>query len=90
MEQLTVRAAPHGELGLFFCLFWATGAAIGGLTSITTAWLTQRTDRPNRDLGELRTLAHQGGMNFLLEFGKACRRDLGMCGEKRRAAPSRG
>lgn len=138
-------------LSAFFGLL---GATIGGVTSITTAWLTQRTERrenyrhaerakrealygdfiseasrlygdalshekddvtdlvqlyaiigklrlltgrevvtaaevaldvitatylaPNRDLRELRTLAHEGGMNFLLEFGEACRRDLGM------------
>jgi hypothetical protein len=138
-------------LSAFFGLL---GATIGGLTSIMTAWLTQRTERrennrraektkrealygdfiveasrlygdalshekddvtslvqlyaivakmrlftsrevvtaaetamdvitatylaPNRDLRELRTLAHEGGMNFLLEFGEACRRDLAL------------
>ena len=138
----------------FSAFFGLLGAAIGGLTSITTAWLTQRTERrenyrhaerakrevlyadfiseasrlygdalshekddvtslvqlyaiigklrlltsrevvtaaeramdvitatylaPNRDLWELRALAHEGGMNFLLDFGEACRKDLAM------------
>jgi hypothetical protein len=132
--------------------FGLLGATIGGVTSITTAWLTQRTERrenyrhsqlskreelysdfineasrlygdalshekddvtslvqlyaiigklrlfasapvvsaaenamdtitatylaPNRDLRELRMLAKEGGMNFLLEFGEACRTDF--------------
>jgi hypothetical protein len=145
----------------FSAFFGLLGATIGGLTSITTAWLTQRTERrenyrhaekakretlygdfiseasrlygdalshekddvtslvqlyaiigklrlfasrdvlvaaetamdaitatylaPNRNLRELQVLAHEGGMNFLLEFGEACRRDL----EMDIAAPSR-
>jgi hypothetical protein len=143
--------ANSAYLSAFFGLL---GATIGGLTSIATAWLTQRTERrennrradktkretlygdfiveasrlygdalshekddvtslvqlyaivakmrlftsrevvtaaetamdvitatylaPNRDLRELRTLAHEGEMNFLLEFGEACRRDLAL------------
>ncbi len=31
---------------------------------------------PNRSLHEIRTLAMEGRMNFLLEFGEACRADL--------------
>lgn len=136
----------------FSAFFGLLGATIGGVTSITSAWLTQRTERrenhrhlerikredlygdfimeasrlygdalshekndvtslvqlyaiigklrlsasqdvvaaaetamdvliatylaPNRDLRELRAFAHEGGMNFLLAFGQACRTDL--------------
>jgi hypothetical protein len=31
---------------------------------------------PNRSLHELRTLAQQGGMNFLTDFSEACRAEL--------------
>lgn len=31
---------------------------------------------PNRTLDELRGLASQGGLNFLAEFGEACRKEL--------------
>jgi hypothetical protein len=31
---------------------------------------------PNRSLHELRHLAREGGMNFLMEFGETCRADL--------------
>ncbi len=31
---------------------------------------------PNRNLHELRSLAHSGGMNFLQAFSEACRSDL--------------
>jgi hypothetical protein len=31
---------------------------------------------PNRSLSEMRELAHSGAMNFLLDFGKACRAEL--------------
>lgn len=31
---------------------------------------------PNRTLHEIRALAREGGMNFLLEFSEACRMDL--------------
>jgi hypothetical protein len=31
---------------------------------------------PNRTLHEMVTLAEEGGMNFLVEFGDACRQDL--------------
>ncbi len=31
---------------------------------------------PNRTLHEIRALANEGRMNFLLEFGEACRADL--------------
>lgn len=43
------------------------------MDAITATYLA-----PNRDLRELRTLAHEGGMNFLLEFSEACRRDLAL------------
>ncbi len=33
---------------------------------------------PNRTLQEMRSLAQAGDMNFLLEFGKACRMELGL------------
>jgi hypothetical protein len=33
---------------------------------------------PNRDLRELRCLAREGGMNFLLAFSEACRNDLAL------------
>ncbi len=33
--------------------------------------------QPNRTLHEIRTLAQSGQMNFLLDFGEACRADLG-------------
>ena len=32
---------------------------------------------PNRTLHELRTLLREGRMDFLVEFGEACRQDLG-------------
>ena len=42
---------------------------------------------PNRSLHEIRGLAREGGMNFLLEFGEACRADLASAaGHARRAA----
>ncbi|WP_426237742.1 hypothetical protein [Pararhizobium sp. DWP1-1-3] len=31
---------------------------------------------PNRSLSEMRDLAHSGAMNFLLDFGEACREEL--------------
>jgi hypothetical protein len=31
---------------------------------------------PNRTLGEMMEFAHKGGMDFMVEFGEACRRDL--------------
>jgi hypothetical protein len=31
---------------------------------------------PNRSLSEMRDLAHSGAMNFLLDFGEACRAEL--------------
>jgi len=33
---------------------------------------------PNRTLHEIRTLAEEGKMNFLVEFGEACRAELGL------------
>ncbi len=33
--------------------------------------------QPNRTLHEIRVLAQSGEMNFLLDFGEACRADLG-------------
>ena len=33
--------------------------------------------QPNRTLRDIRTLAQSGEMNFLLDFGEACRADLG-------------
>ena len=41
------------------------------MDTITATYLA-----PNRDLRELRMLAKEGGMNFLLEFGEACRTDF--------------
>ena len=32
---------------------------------------------PNRSLYEMKAFAKQGGLNFLLDFGEACRRELG-------------
>jgi hypothetical protein len=134
--------------------FGLLGATIGGLTSVATAWLTQRNERremarhaekskreavygdfiaeasrlygdalshekddvtslvqlyaivakmrlftsrevvaaaeavmhgitetylaPNRTLRELRAFAQEGGMDFLLAFGEACRKDLSL------------
>lgn len=40
--------------------------------------------QPNRSLHELRTLAQQGGMNFLTEFGEACRAELADHVQRRR------
>ena len=31
---------------------------------------------PNRSLEEILDYAHQGGLDFLTEFGEACRKDL--------------
>lgn len=31
---------------------------------------------PNRSLSEMRDLAHSGAMNFLRDFGEACREEL--------------
>jgi hypothetical protein len=36
---------------------------------------------PNRDLRELRDLAHQGRIDFLVTFGEACRRELALMTE---------
>ncbi len=41
------------------------------MTTIVTTYL-----EPNRSLHEIKQLAAQGGMNFLLEFGEACRTEL--------------
>jgi hypothetical protein len=46
-------------------------AAEQAMHDITETYLA-----PNRNLRELRTLAGQGGMNFLLAFSEACRSDL--------------
>jgi len=37
---------------------------------------------PNRSLHELRTLAAEGQMDFLLGFGEACRAELGVVGAR--------
>ena len=36
---------------------------------------------PNRDLRELRDLAHQGRIDFLVTFGEVCRRELALMAE---------
>ena len=41
------------------------------ITSIVETYMA-----PNRTLHEVITYAHQGGMNFLVDFGEACRQDL--------------
>lgn len=46
-------------------------AAEHAMDSIVQTYL-----EPNRTLREIRTLAMEGRMNFLLEFGEACRADL--------------
>ena len=46
-------------------------AAEHAMQSIVQTYL-----EPNRSLHEIRTLAMDGRMNFLLEFGEACRADL--------------
>lgn len=46
-------------------------AAEQAMTSIAETYL-----QPNRTLHELRTLAQQGGMNFLQDFGEACRAEM--------------
>ena len=46
-------------------------AAEHAMDSIVKTYL-----EPNRSLHEIRTLAMEGHMNFLLEFGEACRADL--------------
>ena len=46
-------------------------AAEHAMSSIVQTYL-----EPNRTLHEIRTLAMEGRMNFLLEFGEACRVDL--------------
>ena len=46
-------------------------AAEHAMTSIVQTYL-----EPNRTLHEIRTLAMEGRMNFLQEFGEACRVDL--------------
>jgi hypothetical protein len=48
-------------------------AAEAAMDVITATYLA-----PNRSLRELRALAHDGGMNILLDFGEACRRELEM------------
>lgn len=46
-------------------------AAETTLTTIIDAYCA-----PNRSLADLRVLAQSGGLNFLLDFGDACRREL--------------
>ncbi len=46
-------------------------AAEGTLNAIIDAYL-----QPNQTLHEIRLLAKNGGMNFLLDFGEACRAEL--------------
>jgi hypothetical protein len=46
-------------------------AAEDALKTIVEAYL-----EPNRTLSEIRTLAQQGELNFLLRFGEVCRADL--------------
>jgi hypothetical protein len=46
-------------------------AAEQAMTSIAETYL-----QPNRTLHELRALAQQGGMNFLQDFGEACRVEM--------------
>ena len=46
-------------------------AAEHAMNSIVQTYL-----EPNRSLHEIRTLAEEGRMNFLLEFGEACRSEL--------------
>jgi hypothetical protein len=41
------------------------------MDAITDAYL-----KPNRTLHEMRAYAKEGGLNFLLEFSEACRKDL--------------
>ena len=38
--------------------------------------------RPNRTLHELLDFAHKGGMDFLTEFGEACRTALRLVGAR--------
>ncbi|KAA0695385.1 hypothetical protein DTW90_22695 [Neorhizobium sp. P12A] len=47
-------------------------AAESAMARIVDTYLT-----PNRSLSEMRNLAHSGAMNFLLDFGEACRAELG-------------
>ena len=42
---------------------------------------------PNRTLHEIQSLANEGRMNFLLEFGEACRADLARAAGHRRPRP---
>jgi hypothetical protein len=46
-------------------------AAERAMARIVETYLT-----PNRSLSEMRDLAHSGAMNFLLDFGEACRAEL--------------
>ena len=46
-------------------------AAESAMDKILQAYIS-----PNLNLADLQTLAHQGGINFLQDFGEACRIDL--------------
>ena len=53
-------------------------AAEGTLNAIIDAYL-----QPNQTLHEIRLLAKNGGMNFLLDFGEACRAEIEqVCGHR--------
>ncbi len=38
---------------------------------------------PNRNLHEIKVMAQNGEMNFLVDFGEACRKELAMAGDER-------
>jgi hypothetical protein len=59
-------------------------AAEAVMHAITETYLA-----PNRTLRELRAFAQEGGMDFLLAFGEACRKDLSLSYASSRSATAR-
>ena len=61
---------------------WASSPVVTAAEEAIHA-IVQTYLEPNRGLHEIRALAAEGRMNFLLEFGEACRADLANSGFRR-------
>ena len=55
---------------------WASRPVVTAAEHVMNS-IVQTYLEPNRSLHEIRAIATEGRMNFLLEFGEACRADLG-------------
>ena len=65
-----------------------SSAAVAAAAERVMDTITDSYLHPNKSLHEMRAYARNGGLNFLLEFSEACRKDLARYGDLGRGRPT--